>query len=147
MRLRGQASLDRSARDFAEVWDAFRATSPTIEQARGFWGEPRVPIVPGERLEKHPHLLRSAPRNMPELLLRSPARLFRGATILAFSGHDQASLQRLGAPPDGARLTQVTFPEYGRDGDPIAAQRAALDEYLAGARPAPPPLDFDAIRS
>jgi hypothetical protein len=130
----------------AEVWRAFRATTPDPVKARGFWGEPEVPVLAGPQIAANLRLLSLAPQKTPELLLRSPARIFAGATILAFSHADLASLQRLGAPPDGASLALSEFPGYDPTGDPLGPHRRRLDEYLAGHRDDAPPIDFDAIR-
>ncbi|MDC0718997.1 hypothetical protein [Nannocystis bainbridge] len=127
-------------------WRRFRATNPEPERARGFWGEPHVPIVAGPQIAANLRLLGRAPRKTPELLLRSPARVFAGAKVIAFSRADLASLQRLGAAPDGAALELGTFPGYDPDGDPLGPRRGLLDDFLAGLRDAPPPIDFDAIR-
>lgn len=130
----------------AEVWRAFRATNPDPEKARGFWGEPEVPILAGPQIAANLRLLSLAPQKTPELLLRSPARVFAGATVLAFSRADLASLELLGPPPDGATLTLAEFPGYDQGGDPLGPLRRDLDDYLAGRRPDRPAIDFDAIR-
>lgn len=129
----------------AEVWRAFRATNPDPVTARGFWGEPEVPIVAGEQIAGNLRLLGRAPQKTPELLLRSPARVFAGATILAFSRADLGSLRHLGPAPDGATLSLGEFPGYDPDGDPLGPRRQRLDDFLAG-RADRPDIDFDAIR-
>lgn len=128
------------------VWRAFREANPAPETARGFWGEPHVPIVAGPQIAANLRLLARAPRKMPELLLRSPARVFAGAKIVAFSRADLASLQLLGSPPDRAVLELGTFPGYDPEGDPLGPRRQALDEFLAGRSDVAPGIDFDAIR-
>lgn len=130
----------------AEIWRAFRATAPDPVKARGFWGEPEVPVLAGPQIAQNLRLLGRAPQKTPELLLRSPARIFAGATILAFSHADLASLQLLGAPPDGAVLALAEFPGYDPAGDPVEPHRRHLDDHLAGRRQDAPPIDFDAIR-
>lgn len=129
-----------------EVWRALRDTNPDAETARGFWGEPEVPIVAGPQIAGNLKLLARAPRKMPELLLPSPARVFAGAKIVAFSRADLASLQLLGSPPDGAALELGSFSGYDLDADPLGPRRALLDDYLAGRREVAPAIDFDAIR-
>lgn len=129
----------------AEVWRAFRAINPDSRTARGFWGEPEVPVLAGPQIAGNLALLGRAPQKTPELLLHSPARIFAGATILAFSHADLASLQRLGPPPDGATLSLGDFPGYDPDGDPLGSRRQALDDYLTGHAERPS-IDFDAIR-
>lgn len=129
----------------AEVWQDFRAMNPDPVRARGFWGEPAVPVLAGAQIAGNLRLLGSAPQKTPELLLRSPARVFAGATILAFSRADLRSLQTLGPPPGGATLSLGEFPGYDPDGDPLGARRQDLDDFLAG-RADRPSIDFDAIR-
>jgi hypothetical protein len=104
-----------------------------------------VPVLAGAQIADNLRLLGRAPQKTPELLLRSPARVFAGATILAFSRADLGSLQRLGLPPDGATLCLGDFPGYDPDGDPLGPRRQALDEFLVG-RAERPSIDFDAIR-
>ena len=131
----------------AEVWRAFRASNPDPEKARGFWAEPEVPILAGTQIAANLRLLKRAPQKTPELLLSSPARVFHGATILAFSHADLASLQLLGPPPDSATLTLAEFPGYDPNGDPLPPRRRGeLDAFLAGHRTERPNIDFDAIR-
>lgn len=130
----------------AEVWEKFRATNPDPEKARGFWGEPAVPVLTGPQIAVNLRLLARAPQKTPELLLRSPARVFAGATILAFSRADLSSLQLLGPPPGGATLKLGEFSGYDPDGDPLGPDRRDLDDYLAGRRTERPAIDFDAIR-
>ncbi|MBK9755811.1 MAG: hypothetical protein IPO88_20350 [Nannocystis sp.] len=108
----------------AEVWRAFRARSPDPVKARGFWSDPEVPILTGDQIAANLRLLSRAPQKTPELLLRSPARVFAGATLLAFSRADLASLQLLGPPPDGATLSLGRVP--------------GLRPRRRPARPAPP---------
>jgi len=129
----------------AEVWRAFRATSPDPVMARGFWGDPEVPILAGDQIAGNLRLLSRAPQKTPELLLRSPARVFAGATILAFSRADLTSLQSLGPPPDGATLSFAELPGYDPEDDPLGPRRLALDAFLAGQGDRPN-IDFDAIR-
>jgi len=129
----------------AEVWRAFRATSPDPVMARGFWGDPEVPILAGDQIAGNLRLLSRAPQKTPELLLRSPARVFAGATILAFSRADLTSLQSLGPPPDGATLSLAELPGYDPEDDPLGPRRLALDAFLAGQGDRPN-IDFDAIR-
>lgn len=130
----------------AEVWRAFRAIGPDPRTARGFWSDPEVPILAGDQIAANLRLLGRAPQKTPELLLRSPARVFAGATLLAFSRADLTSLQLLGPPPAGATLTLAEFPGYDPDADPLGPRRQHLDDYLAGRRPDRPNIDFDAIR-
>ena len=119
--------------------------NPDPGTARGFWGEPAVPVLAGAQIAANLRLLGRAPQKTPELLLRSPARIFAGATILAFSHADLASLQRLGSPPGGATLSLGHFPGYDPTLDPLGTHRQALDEYLIGHAERPS-IDFDAIR-
>lgn len=72
----------------AEQWRAFRAMAPDARRARGFWGEHAVPVLAGSQIAANPRLVGRDPKHPPELLLRSPARIFAGATILAFSRAD-----------------------------------------------------------
>jgi len=130
----------------ADIWRKFRATTPDPVKARGFWGEPEVPVLAGPQIAANLRLLARAPQKTPELLLRSPARVFAGATILAFSRADLTSLQSLGPTPDGAALALAEFPGYDPAGDPLGPHRRHLDDYLAGHRNDAPPIDFDAIR-
>jgi len=130
----------------ADIWQKFRATNPDPVKARGLFGEPAVPVLTGPQIAAHLRLLGRAPQKTPELLLRSPARIFAGATILAFSHADLASLQLLGPTPDGATLTLAEFPGYDPTGDSLGPRRRHLDDYLAGHRDDAPPIDFDAIR-
>lgn len=57
----------------AEVWRAFRAINPDPRTARGFWGEPEVPVLAGPQIAGNLPLLGRAPQKTPELLLRSSA--------------------------------------------------------------------------
>lgn len=120
--------------------------NPGPETARGFWGDPHVPIAAGPQIAANVHLLSRAPRKMLELLLRSTARAFAHATIVAFSTADLASLQSLGPPPDGASLGPGSFQGYDPHADPLGPVRRALDDYLAGHVDIPPAIDFGAIR-
>jgi len=130
----------------AEQWRAFRAITPDARRARGFWGELAVPVLAGPQIAANLRLVSRDPKRPPELLLRSPARVFAGATILAFSRADLTSLQQLGSPPDDAALAPAEFPNYDPDGDPLGPHRRHLNDYLAGRRDDAPPIDFDAIR-
>jgi hypothetical protein len=130
----------------AEQWRVFRALGPDAKRARGFWGEPLVPVLTGSQITANPRLVGRDPKRPPELLLRSPTRIFAGATILAFSRADLASLQLLGPPPAGATLALAEFPDYDPDGDPLGPLRRHLDDFLAGRRDDAPSIDFDAVR-
>ncbi|RZO66324.1 MAG: hypothetical protein EVA89_00485 [Sandaracinaceae bacterium] len=129
----------------AEVWDAFRASRPSVKRARGFWGEPRVPILSGEKLAEHWRLMRGKRRSR-ELLLRGRVDLGAAATIHAFSDADRRSLMHVEGI-GGVRIERSEFDGYTQAPDPLDPDvRAALDAHLAGDGPMPA-LDFDARRS
>lgn len=127
-----------------EVWDAFRATKPSLERARGFWAGPRVPIIPGTEVREHWPLMKR--HGIPELLLRSRVELGVATRIHVFSDADAESLHVLDPPPSVV-VEKSPFDGYPTNGDPLeVCTRRALDAFLAGRGPVPA-IDFDGRRS
>lgn len=140
----GNWARGTNAARVAEVWAAFRATSPSLRRARGFWLGPKVPIVPGDRIAEHWPLMRG--RKVSELRLRSPFAFPPGTVVHAFSNADARSLARLGPPAPNGRVEVTPLHGYPIDDDPLGPTRDVLDRYLAGEGPAPD-IDFDGRRA
>jgi hypothetical protein len=131
----------------ADVWRAFRKSSPSVDLARGLW-KPGVlvPVLAGAEISHNLRFLRRAPSGLPELLLRPPVPMHRVRRVLAFSERDRSLLSE--TPLAG--LVPIEFRSFTgySDGQGLvsediygAIERALLEE---GADPCT--VDFDGIR-
>ena len=129
----------------AAVWRSFRSSNPPLARARGYFNDPYlVPTLRGSQIQGNLRLLRSAPRGLPELLLRSPVELQRLMRLLVFSRRDFTALK----PLDPLRLpaAEYDFPGYQADLVPEETRRQIEAYIRSPKRSKPPELDFDSVR-
>jgi hypothetical protein len=132
-----------------EVWQRFRETNPDVRRARGHWNDPiQLPTLRGDQIRCALPLLRLAPRQMPELLLRSPLAIRNRFTLWVFSEED---LQVVHFLDDLLELNALdvrihAMPGYEFQSEPTRARRAAIAAYFSGQAPFPAGLDFDRKR-
>ncbi len=132
-----------------EVWQKFRDTNPDVRQARGHWNDPiQLPTVRGDQIQPALPLLRLAPRQMPELLLRSPVEIHKRFTLWVFSEED---LQVVHLLNDALELNSLNarmhpMPGYHFQSEPTRVWRAAIAAHFAGQASFPEGLNFDRKR-
>lgn len=129
----------------AAVWRSFRSSNPPLFRARGYFNEPYlVPTLSGLQIRFNLALLRKAPRQMPELLLRSPVDLSRCSRLLVFSRRDLTTIQLLGPLP--LPVAEYRFPGY--EGGLVSPDtRRRIEAFFTSPqRTKTPELDFDAVR-
>lgn len=129
----------------AEVWRLFRAGQPTSDRARGYFNDPHlVPTLKHQQIRPNLHLLRTAPRRMPELLLRSPVGLRQCAGLHFFSDQDLRSARLLGPPCLPGAIYR--YPGYSEDVVAGETRRRIEAYFRAPRRKQVPEFDFDAVR-
>jgi hypothetical protein len=132
-----------------EVWQRFRETNPDVRRARGHWNDPvQLPTVRGDQIRCALPLLRLAPRQMPELLLRSRVAIRNRFTLWVFSKEDLQVVHFLDALLELSALDVriQPMPGYEFQSEPTRVWRAAIAAYFSGQSPFPAGLDFDRKR-
>lgn len=109
-------------------WRTFRAESPVLKRARGYWHAPfEVPVLKGQEIANNLSLLKTA--RCPELLLRSPLSLGDGMDLLVFSVRDRELLEILEDGPD-LEVSLLSFSDY--EGPPKHVARSIADHFRGG---------------
>ncbi len=124
-----------------EVWEAFRASNPTAEAARGFFVEGlAVPVLRGEEITRNLKLLLKSPRGVPELLIEDSFDISRADRLIVFSEADRRAAEKYPVLPVELRV----FPGYD-DHSPPRELRARLEAFFHNGEVSEQ-WDFDAIR-
>jgi hypothetical protein len=131
----------------AEVWRAFRNSTPTPERARGYWNDPiQVPTLRGSQIERGLCLLGRAASGMPELLLRAPVQVDGRFTLWVFSDDDMASVTALQHALGGVQVRHYAMRGYESTDLTTRTWRSRIDSYFTRRAPFPATLDFDRRR-
>jgi len=126
------------------VWRSFARTKPPVEAARGYWNPGfLVPTVKESQIGSSLRLLRRAPRQSPELLLRGPVALTRLRRLHVFSEEDAECVRVLAGGP-AVELNSVAG--YDPRCAETTAWRRQIKAYFNGDVPYPEGLDPDRIR-
>jgi hypothetical protein len=142
----GNWSRGTRSERIVEIWQAFRASAPSLQQARGLWyDEYQLPVLRGSAIRMHLDLIMQRARgNMPELLLPTRVDLPPGTRIHVFSQNAFDILAASTIPPQ-VSLVQSTFPGYAPeqvdDQTWTSLRHAILDNKTPSMR-----FVFDAIR-
>jgi hypothetical protein len=140
----GNWARGTSAASIEAVWRHFARTKPPVETARGHWNPGfLVPTVKESQIGPSLRLLRRAPRQSPELLLRGPVALTRLRRLHVFSEEDAECVRVLTGGPE-VELNSVSG--YDSTCSETNAWRRQIKAYFSGGAPYPRDLDPDRIR-